>query len=202
MTISIFLSKNYIHIKDSLLYGEYSIILIFLFIAIILSVTPVSSLINFSDQESEKKLAKELKDLTLSKYKKRKFDEDVIFNCKFFFWRCSNVGDFFVSVTPIYVGANFPPTIFTPILTTASIRGNIGSVQAGRGVNLYSIKEPGVGGALPPFLESIKDKGKLQINADDGIIILNLKSSKVNLEFSEFDRISDVELEMLHQRKI
>ena len=38
MILSIFLSKNYIHIKDSLFYSEYSIILTFLFIAIILSV--------------------------------------------------------------------------------------------------------------------------------------------------------------------
>ena len=38
MILSIFLSKNYIHIKDSLFYSEYSVILTFLFIAIILSV--------------------------------------------------------------------------------------------------------------------------------------------------------------------
>lgn len=38
MILSIFLSKNYIHVKDSLFYSEYSIILTFLFIAIILSV--------------------------------------------------------------------------------------------------------------------------------------------------------------------
>ena len=54
MTISIFLSKNYIHIKDSLFYSEYSIILTFLFIAIMLSVTIANKL--FMEKLSEASL--------------------------------------------------------------------------------------------------------------------------------------------------
>jgi NADH-quinone oxidoreductase subunit A len=56
MTLFTFLPKNYIHFKDSLFYNEYSIILTFLFIAIVLSVLIVlfSYILAVQKPETEK----------------------------------------------------------------------------------------------------------------------------------------------------
>jgi NADH-quinone oxidoreductase subunit A len=56
MILSIFFSKNYYHSNDSLFYNEYSVVLIFLFVAIILSVIIVlfSYILAVQKPETEK----------------------------------------------------------------------------------------------------------------------------------------------------
>ena len=56
MISSIFISKNYYHSNDSLFYNEYSVVLIFLFVAIILSVIIVlfSYILAVQKPETEK----------------------------------------------------------------------------------------------------------------------------------------------------
>ena len=56
MILSLYLSKNYFHLNDSLFYNEYTVILTFLFIAIILSIIIVlfSYLLAVQKPETEK----------------------------------------------------------------------------------------------------------------------------------------------------
>lgn len=56
MISSIFFLKNYLHLNDSLFYNEYTVILIFLFVAIVLSVIIVlfSYLLAIQKPETEK----------------------------------------------------------------------------------------------------------------------------------------------------
>lgn len=56
MISSIFFSKNYYHSQDSLFYSEFSVILIFLFVAIVLSIVIVlfSYLLAVQKPETEK----------------------------------------------------------------------------------------------------------------------------------------------------
>jgi NADH-quinone oxidoreductase subunit A len=56
MISSIFFSKNYFHLNDSLFYNEYTVILIFIFIAIVLSVVILlfSYILAIQNPETEK----------------------------------------------------------------------------------------------------------------------------------------------------
>ena len=56
MILPIFIPKNYFHFNDSLFYNEYTVILIFLFVAIVLSIIIVlfSYLLAVQKPETEK----------------------------------------------------------------------------------------------------------------------------------------------------